>query len=258
LAKSARTAAALGTIAPLSSLAKARVFLYRGTLDGIYLDGSVNKTRDFFAEFVSDPSSQLKYVANIPSQHAFMTVDPHIPNTTCGVNLPNEPPAMANCGFDGAGETLKHALPSLNIQTPATFDFDPSNLIVFHQSIYFSPTFPSFGKVGYLYVPTQCQDLSVQCNLHIAFHGCGMSITYSDMLMSFVSYTGFNAYADRNDLVILYPQAGGYGESNIQAPTSQLKIDCFDGYGQTGYDYDLITGPQMATVRNMIRAIAGY
>lgn len=70
---------------------------------------------------------------------------------------------------------------------------------------------------------------------------------------------GYNSWADANNIVILYPQGGGFQETNQTkyAPTSQIEGGCFDGYGQTGTEYANRDGPQTVTVRNMITAIAG-
>ena len=64
-------------------------------------------------------------------------------------------------------------------------------------------------------------------------------------------YAGFNEWAEANDIVILYPAMRKWGT------TYETKIGCWDGYGQTGDDYALQSGGQMATVRRMIRDIAG-
>ena len=60
-----------------------------------------------------------------------------------------------------------------------------------------------------------------------------------------------------NNMVILYPQGGGFAERNITAPTAQIQAGCFDGYGQTGPLFSSTGGPQMQAVRNMIAAIVG-
>lgn len=57
--------------------------------------------------------------------------------------------------------------------------------------------------------------------------------------------------------MILYPQSGGFLEYNITAPTVQLGGGCWDGYGQTGPEYAWADGPQVASVRAMVEALAG-
>ena len=39
--------------------------------------------------------------------------------------------------------------------------------------------------------------------------------------------------------------------------SGQIRGGCWDGYGQVGVDYAWRTGPQPATIRSMIRSLAG-
>ena len=258
-----KAAAFTGAIAPVSHLASSRVYLYRGTLDTVYLDGSVNKTAEFFRAFA--PASSILFEASIPSQHAFPSADPWLPAATCGRNAPGAPPAMANCGYDGAGAVLQHvyqhtltAPPSLN--GSAT---DPA-LSTFNQTSYFSAGAgwegTGLGSTGWVYVPPPCAAPGSLCKLHVALHGCGMSANNPAMNTSFVAHTGFNSWAAANRIVVLYPQSGGYREHGVtgSAPSAQIVGECFDGYGQIGLDAAFQGGPQMASVRAMIRAIAGF
>jgi hypothetical protein len=60
-------------------------------------------------------------------------------------------------------------------------------------------------------------------------------------------------YAEANGLVLLYPQMTGAGSSaKYDALTSAQRGACWDSYGQTGDDYALQSGVQMATVRRML------
>ena len=54
-----------------------------------------------------------------------------------------------------------------------------------------------------------------------------------------------------NRIVVLYPKMSTRGR------TPQLKSGCFDGYGQTGADYDLKSGPQMAAMVAMVFSLLG-
>lgn len=44
---------------------------------------------------------------------------------------------------------------------------------------------------------------------------------------------------------------------STDGPTAQLKSGCFDGYGQTGIDYDLRTAPQIVAIKSMIDSFTG-
>ena len=246
-----------GLIAPLTNLANDRVYLYRGTKDSVYLDGSVNKTMDFFANYVSDPSTQIFFEANIPSQHCFPTNDPWLSNASCGQGAPWAPPAIENCNYDGAGAVLQFVYN--NALTPPTpgVPSNPNNLYTFNQNLYMGGIWGGIGSYGFVYIPPACLDNSTSCRLHVAFHGCGMSVFNPQMNTSFALHTGFNPWADKNNFVILYPQGGGYQELNMTAPSAQIQGGCWDGYGQTGLGYSWRGGPQMVAIANMIQAIGG-
>ena len=84
-----------------------------------------------------------------------------------------------------------------------------------------------------------------------------MSASNAAMGMNFSLHTGLNAWADANDIAVLYPQMGGFIDYNRTAPTPQLGGACFDGYGQTGVDFASVAGPQMLFIREMIATIRG-
>ena len=105
--------------------------------------------------------------------------------------------------------------------------FDPTALSFFNQFHYEQDApWAGQGRVGYLYTPAACQNGAAPCRLHIALHGCGMSASNTAMNMSFVMHTGLNAWAEVNNLVVLYPQQGGFIDYNITAPTGQLGGAC--------------------------------
>jgi poly(3-hydroxybutyrate) depolymerase len=80
------------------------------------------------------------------------------------------------------------------------------------------------------------------------FHGCGGPDRFYN---ASVHYAGFNEWAETNDLVILYPAMRNWGK------TEETKLGCWDSYGQTGPEYALQNGGQMAAVRRMLRDVAG-
>jgi hypothetical protein len=99
LVGAARAAARADLIAPLAGLSSLRAYLYRGTLDSCYLDGSVNFTAAFFSAFATDPAEQVAFVANVPSGHCTPSVDPWVPRSSCGHGR-GAPPAVENCGYE--------------------------------------------------------------------------------------------------------------------------------------------------------------
>jgi hypothetical protein len=67
----------------------------------------------------------------------------------------------------------------------------------------------------------------------------------------FYKNAGYNAWADTNHIIVLYPQTivGMGTESNPQA--------CWDWWGYDSADYAKKSGPQMNMVRKMIDFLAG-
>ena len=48
-------------------------------------------------------------------------------------------------------------------------------------------------------------DGAARCPLHVAFHGCLQSL--GKINTTFVEHAGYNAWAEANGIVVLYPQA---------------------------------------------------
>ena len=78
------------------------------------------------------------------------------------------------------------------------------------------------SEVGYVYIPPRCEDGKTLCKLHLALHGCEMSV--ANIGFDFVAKAGYNAWADANDMVycclekfqetsglhVVFPQALGH------------------------------------------------
>ena len=208
----AAAAAAADRIAPLENLRDARVYTYRGTLDSVYLPGSVNATGAFFAPFVDDPAGQVVFVSSVPSQHSQPSVDPHVPRDTCGKSSVG---GVQNCGYDGVGAMLQHFYSGTLIAPPDGASLDPSRLLAFDQDAYgdAAKQFGGLASTGYVYVPRQCTAASA-CRVHVALHGCGQSAVEPKQGTLYVSYGGYAPWADANGIIILYPQGGGFFERN--------------------------------------------
>ena len=319
LLAAAEAAAAAGRIPPLGNLATARVYLYRGTKDVVCAcpgggggqaapcahaprcpslladpDGSVNRTAEFFAALAADPAAQVAFEASIPSQHCMPTVDPWLSPASCGVNAPWAPPAMENCGYDGAGAALQHMYNGSLTPPPQGAGPDPTRLFAFDQTLYLNGTlFGGLATQGFVYVPAACEPPApASCRIHVAMHGCGMGYSFAAMNSSFVLHAGYGPWADANGIVILFPQGGYFHEHGLTAPAAQVGAGCFDGafggrvcaqrrggggkaqwlgqgpasaaapappagYGQTGPDYAFAGGPQTVQIRNMLIALGG-
>jgi len=65
----------------------------------------------------------------------------------------------------------------------------------------------------------------------------------------YVRDTGYNRWADGNDIVVLYPQAKSEKLANPNG--------CWDWWGYSSAAYATKAGPQMAAVRAMLDRLAG-
>jgi len=199
----------------------------------------VKKTWDYYNNWL--PSEQNLFVNNVPAQHAWIT-DNY--GAACG-HLGS--PYINNCSLDMSGLLLQHLYS--NTLKPRGQQVT-NNLLSFQQAKYVSSTLKllSMGSIGSIYVPTACQK-GAQCSLVVAFHGCLQS--YDSVGDVYVRHIGMNDWAEANNIVILYPQV-------IISPDIPFNpMGCWDWWGYTGADYACKLGGQLATIRNMIRAIAG-
>lgn len=103
----------------------------------------------------------------------------------------------------------------------------------------------SMGNEAALYVPTTCQN-GAECALHVAFHGCMQS--RDEIADAYFRKTGFNAWAEANNIIVLYPQA----VKNFVVGNAN---SCWDWWGYTGAQYHTNQSVQMNIVHKMIEEI---
>jgi hypothetical protein len=105
---------------------------------------------------------------------------------------------------------------------------------------------------GFVYVPARCSS-GISCRIHIAFHGCAQSA--QSVNDDFYAKTRYNAWADSNDIIVLYPQV------NI---TPYNLIGCWDWWGYTEWwvyggigsgSYAQKCGVQMQAVHAMVERL---
>jgi poly(3-hydroxybutyrate) depolymerase len=121
----------------------------------------------------------------------------------------------------------------------------------FDQSVYARPHGTgslSLGDTGYVFVPRDCAD-GAACRVHIALHGCKQDA--GDIDRRFVDDTGYNAWADTNHLIVLYPQT---------MPSSFLPFNpqaCWDWWSYVDHQDSYVTkaGSQIRTIKAMLDAL---
>lgn len=158
-------------------------------------------------------------------------------------------PYIGDCGYDAAFEAMLTGAPGMVRGKPS--DTVAANLRVFDQAPFFAglPAAVSMAATGFVYVPTRCHGVAATrpCKLHVAFHGCQQGVdTLGDV---FATHAGYNGHAERNDIVVLYPNARAG-----QVPFNPK--GCFDWWGYTTPAYASSLGAQVAGVKNMVERLA--
>lgn len=227
-----------GWIAPTSLLKKARIYFYHGKKDPIISLAAAKQSLEFFRNF-GVPDLQMQFVDSVESGHGMPTLNY---GNTCVTG--DAPPYLNNCNYDGAGEMLKQIYGSLQPKTSAV----AKNLFSVPQRLTTNKDLEliSMGEKAFVYVPTSCQQ-GKTCRLHVAFHGCRQSI--ADIQNQFYTQSGYNEWAESNDIIVLYPQA-----------TESLMLNnpkgCWDWWGYTGTEFATRKGPQLQVVMNLIKILS--
>ncbi len=217
-----------GSIDPLSNLKGEKVYLFSGLKDTVVNPNVMGALNEYYHHFI--PDNNIKYTNTIKTEHAMIT-DGY--GNSC---LVKGSPYINNCNFDLAGQLLSFLYGKLKPRNEKELG---GKYIAFDQSGFL--TGHGLGKVGYLYVPKNCSDGQL-CKLHVALHGCLQNVSFvGDKLYR---YSGFNKWADTNNLVVLYPQTG---EAAIQG--------CWDWWGYDDPNYAVKSGRQMQALKKMIDQI---
>ncbi|KAH7147118.1 Alpha/Beta hydrolase protein [Dactylonectria estremocensis] len=233
----------------VANLKNRQIYMQVGSADTTVGPKPMNQLKAQLANF--DESSKVSFVTTNGAAHVFPTDFDGSGNNACGQTMS---PYISNCGYDGAGAVLKWMYGDLAPQNNGQLS---GTLVSFSQTGTYGAS--GMDSTGYLYVPQACQSGSTVCKLHVAFHGCAQS--YSHIGAKFISNTGYNKWADKNNIIILYPQAkvdysihsvwGGLVLSNPNA--------CFDWVGWYGSNADQKGGVQMKALVNQVNQItSGY
>ncbi len=168
-------------------------------------------------------------------------------------------PFINNCGFDAAGELLTWIYGDLNPRNTGTLsgafiEFDQSKFIANPESHGMWPT-------GWVYVPASCQGGAL-CKVHVVFHGCKQypGATFAggpggEMADIYVKNTGYNQWADTNEVIVLYPQANAVVVGTRLPRTNPA--GCWDWWGYDDGGYATKGGRQIAAVKAMLDRLAG-
>lgn len=243
---------------PVSNLLKHKTLLYSGTGDTVVFPGVMEKLREYYlAMGVSE--SDLKVIFNVPSQHAMIT---NFSGNDCSYL---GSPFINNCNLDLAGTILQQVYGS-DLSAPRGQAIDSNvwknyyshfKIESFSQSEFLQGA--SLASKGYLYIPEACKN-NATCKLHVAFHGCKQN--YDTVGDAYVKTTGYNQWAESNNIVILYPQTKA---SMLTNPNGCVRLHVvvakifyqFDWWGFDDAEYYSKNGKQMSAVRRMMENLAG-
>ncbi len=264
-----RAAFQAGAIDDPAGLRRARVYLFSATLDRLVPMPVVSAVGHFYTK-MGVGADQIRFVDSVPSLHAMITDNYNDLFTGVGgrinecreTGLPyiNDCRAEAPDEADVAGNLLKHIYGPLNERVRASgrvHRFAQSRFIV-------DPERSGMDADGFVYVPERCAQGTTACRLHVALHGCRQG---EDKIgMTFVQHSGYNEWAEANDIIVLYPQAQTIDFATPARPPfpprhcDNLSINprgCWDWWGYAGPDPHLRTGRQVAAIKAMVDHLAG-
>jgi hypothetical protein len=237
----------------ISNLAKQKIYMISGTSDTTV---GVSVMNQLYKYYVTDgqfiPSANVVYKKDLKSAHTFPTDFDGSGNNNCAAA---SSPYISNCGFDGAGAILEHMYGPLQPRNNGVLN---GKFIEFDQSEFLTnPRSSGMSTTGWAFVPKSCTD-GQTCKLHIAYHGCLQG--YEKIGDKYVKNTGFNRWADTNNIIVIYPQAV---TTSTAAPGSIALFPnmngCWDWIGWYGADFDVKSGKQLTAMKKIIDHItAGF
>src|SRR5215472_2396825 len=240
--------AASGEIDPLSNLRGQRIYLFHGYNDAIIDKSVTDATADFYRHYLGETKrSNLYYQTAIGAGHS-LVVTQEMQANSLNPCTANDSPYIDQCGYDQAGIILQHIYGVLN---PPNRNQLKGTLKRFDQSVYTKPDAPdalSLGHTGYVFVPEDCER-GEHCRVHIALHGCKQDV--DEIGQTFVESAGYNAWADTNRLIVLYPQT----RSSDFIPYNPRA--CWDWWSYVDHTDSYVTksGAQIRSIKTMLDAL---
>jgi predicted esterase len=221
----------------VANIAKQKIYVFTGTNDTVIGPNVTDQVVNLYKNFTA--ASNIHYDNTLPAIHTFPTDFDAPGDSNCYMQTNT---VISNCGFDGAGAVLQWIYGPLNPRNTGALS---GHLIQFDQSA-FAPTGIGMDNEAWAYVPAGCAS-GQPCRLHIALHGCNMS--YSQIGSKFLNNTGYNLWADTNNIIILYPQA----IPDASQPANY--IGCWDFHDGYGLNYDQHGGVQIEAIMRMVAQI---
>ena len=247
--EAALAAQAEGKIDDPANLAASRVWLFHGQKDAGVPRATIAEMASFY-RMMGVPAGNIAEEEGPDAEHG-MPVKAQPPAPTGPHCALHDPAFLVACDYGAAELLLRHLYPGAGAAAGAA----AGRIVGFDQTEFFDgEPRTSLNAVGYLYVPAACENgapAAVACRLHVAFHGC---LQYVDAIHDrFFRDAGYNAFADANHVVVLYPQATSWRRLTDPSGLTANPDGCWDWWGYAGDDaYFTRDGKQMRAVRAMI------
>lgn len=222
--------ASQGSIDPVVNLQSSKVYLFSGSIDSTVKTGVMDALKTYYNSFV--PAANVVYKKDIAAEHAMITDDYGSGCSTKGS------PYINDCNFDLAGTMLAHLYGALNPRNNGTLA--TGNFVEFNQSQFI--TGHGMAPTGWAYIPQACT-AGAQCRVHVVLHGCQQNVTL--VQQQYVRNTGYNRWADTNNMVMIYPQT-----------STQATNSCWDWWGYDNANYAKKSGPQMSAIKAMVDQVS--
>ena len=245
--------AAAGAIDSTSNLSHQKIYLFHGFNDTVVAQPVTDSTAEFYRHYLGQSGAgNLFYQTTIGAGHAQVLLEEtHVSGlNACAINAS---PFINECGYDQAGIILQHIYGALN---PPNSGRLSGTIKSFAQAKYTDPDEPgalSMGAIGYVFVPKDCEaETNAPCRVHIALHGCKQDV--GDIGKLYVDDTGYNAWADTNRIIVLYPQT--VTRPLIGLPPQNPEA-CWDWWSYVTHDDSYVTksGRQIKAIKAMLDAL---
>jgi poly(3-hydroxybutyrate) depolymerase len=211
--------------------------MYSGRIDETVHRTVMDHLLKYYQNYVN--LTNIQYETTINSGHTLPTLNWGAP---C---YDTQSPYIGKCNYDGAGISLQQIFGKLN---PANRGTLSGTVIEFSQREFINSGL-SMPEQGFVYVPASCAK-NESCRLFVALHGCEQG--FGDVGTDFVVHTGFNEWADTNNIIVLYPQAA---RSEL-VPFNPMGCWNWWGYNNNALGYDDKRGIQAQAIMAMMGRIA--
>ncbi len=231
---------AAGTIDASSHLVGQPVYLWSGTKDSVVNPQEMADLRSEYAHY----GARIVFDNAVPADHGWESPDGEVP---CGTAAS---PYMIACTqngqpYDSEKTWLSMFFGNLNAKSAAPH----GSLLRFDQTEFGASASNSMDTNGTVFVPQACT-AGAACGFVVVFHGCLQG--HAVIGDKFVTESGIDAWADTNNVIVLYPYAVA-----APGPTPYNPNGCWDWWGYDDPNYSLKNGTQMSIVYRMVQRVTG-